>query len=51
MKKIAIAMVAAIAFAGTAFAADVISLPAKNGNVSFHSQEAPGGAEGLQGMP
>ena len=30
MKKIVIAMVAAVAFAGTAFAADVISLPAKN---------------------
>ena len=35
MKKIAIAMIAAAAFAGTAFAADVIDLPAKNGNVSF----------------
>jgi len=35
MKKIIIAMVAAIAFAGTALAADVIDLPAKNGNVSF----------------
>ena len=35
MKKIAIAMIAAIAFAGTAFAADVIDLPAKNGNISF----------------
>ena len=35
MKKIAIAMIAAVAFAGTAFAADVIDLPAKNGNISF----------------
>ena len=35
MKKIAIAIIAAIAFAGTAFAADVIDLPAKNGNISF----------------
>ncbi len=35
MKKNAIAMIAVIAFAGTAFAADVIDLPAKNGNVSF----------------
>ena len=35
MKKIAIVMIAAIAFAGTAFAADVIDLPAKNGNISF----------------
>jgi len=35
MKKIAIAMIAVVAFAGAAFAADVIELPAKNGNVSF----------------
>ena len=35
MKKIVIAMIATIAFAGTVFAADVIDLPAKNGNVSF----------------
>lgn len=35
MKKIVIAMIAAIAFSGTVFAADVIDLPAKNGNVSF----------------
>ena len=35
MKKIVIAMIATVAFAGTAIAADVIELPAKNGNISF----------------
>lgn len=35
MKKTVIALFALAAFAGTAFAADVIDLPAKNGNVSF----------------
>ena len=61
MKKIAIAMIAATTFAGTAFAADVIDLPAKNGNVSFSHkkhqdalkdckachEKAPGKIEGL----
>ena len=35
MKKITVALIALVAFAGTAVAADVISLPAKNGNISF----------------
>jgi len=35
MKKTAIALFALVAFAGTAFAADVIDLPASKGNVSF----------------
>ena len=35
MKKTVIAMFALAAFAGTAFAADVIELPAKNGNIQF----------------
>jgi predicted CXXCH cytochrome family protein len=39
MKKIAIAMITAIAFAGSAFAADVIDLPAKNGNISFNHKK------------
>jgi Cytochrome c7 and related cytochrome c len=35
MKKTVIALFALAAFAGTAFAADVIELPASKGNVSF----------------
>ena len=35
MKKIAIALVAVAAFAGNALAVDVITMKAKNGNVTF----------------
>jgi opacity protein-like surface antigen len=35
MKKIVIAMIAAVAFAGTALAADVMTFPASMGAVSF----------------
>lgn len=36
MKKIAIAMISIIAFAGSVFAADVIEFPAKMGKVTFN---------------
>lgn len=36
MKRIIAAIVVGVFFAGTALAADVMSLPAKNGNVSFN---------------
>ncbi|MCM2357636.1 MAG: cytochrome c family protein [Geobacteraceae bacterium] len=39
MKKIAIAMIAVVAFAGAAFAADVIEFPAKNGKVTFNHKK------------
>lgn len=46
MKKIAIAMISVVAFAGAAFAADVIEFPAKNGKVTFnhkaHQEKAKG---------
>ena len=64
MKKIVIAMIAAVAFAGTVFAADDITLPAKNGNITFphkmHQEKlkdcklchekGPGKIEGFSGM-
>ena len=43
MKKV-VAMMMVLAFAGSAFAADVIDLPAKNGNVKFNHK-----AHGAQG--
>jgi opacity protein-like surface antigen len=39
MKKIVIAMIAVVAFAGAACAADVIELPAKNGKVTFNHKK------------
>lgn len=39
MKKIAIAMVAVIAFAGVAFAADVMEFPASMGKVTFNHKK------------
>ena len=39
MKRMLVALIAVVAFAGTACAADVIDLPAKNGNIKFpHKQ-------------
>ena len=35
MKKIVITMLSIVAFSGTAFSAEIINLPAKNGNVAF----------------
>lgn len=39
MKKVAIALVAVIAFAGAAVAADTMTLPAKNGNITFNHKK------------
>ena len=39
MKKIAIALIAVVAFAGAACAADVMELPAKNGKVTFNHKK------------
>jgi type 1 fimbria pilin len=60
MKKIAIAMISIIAFAGSVFAADVMEFPAKMGTVTFnhkkhqaqgctkcHATEAGGKIEGF----
>ena len=39
MKRVALIMAAMFAFASVAAAADVIDLPAKNGNVSFNHKK------------
>lgn len=39
MKKVAIALVAVIAFAGAAVAADTMTFPAKNGNITFNHKK------------
>ena len=39
MKKVVIAMIAVVAFAGAAFASDTMVFTAKNGNVAFNHKK------------
>lgn len=46
MKKIAIALVSVIAFAGAAVAADTMTFPAKNGTITFNHKMHQGIVKG-----